>query len=95
MIWGLRGVVVWELELVGVVYGVEVFERVPGLEWGMEMLIELDIWRYTRYVSAVDSPSVLRFVSKLLDAGAIPRLRDYMRVACLGRQVDRNCRNLK
>jgi hypothetical protein len=44
MVWGLRGVVVWELvELVGVVYGVEVFERVPGLELGTEMLsTELD-----------------------------------------------------
>jgi hypothetical protein len=42
MVWGLRGVVVWEL--VGVVYGVEVFERVPGLELGTEKIsIELDI----------------------------------------------------
>jgi hypothetical protein len=42
---GIERVVVWELvELVGVVYGVEVFERVPGLELGTEMIsIELDI----------------------------------------------------
>jgi hypothetical protein len=81
---------------VGMVYGVEVFERVPGFKWGTGILsIELDIWVYTHYISAVDSSSVLRFVSKLLDAGVIPRLRDYMRDACLGRQVDRICRNLK
>jgi hypothetical protein len=86
--WGLHGLGV-EMGGGGGVYGVEVSGQVRRLGCAIVFFFftfGLGIWRSVHYISAVDSLSVVCLASKLLDAGAIPRLRDYIRVTCLGRQ---------